>query len=209
MDMDFCIMLNVNAKKKKSSPSGNISPNMRLFQKTVSKVQEYKLERTHSLIGHPNYWAPEYGSEQGYGVLSDLWALGVCMYELSTGHFPFGDQGDDTYEILGKITNDPLEFPNTLRVKPGSDVFINFLSLLMSKNQNKRPGPAWSGQKGDYQELKKHSYFEDFNFVNFTRKKLEPPYKPKTEELMQKDHILGMQAIDNPLDDPTHKFKLG
>jgi len=45
-------------------------------------------ERLHELCGTENYWAPECYAED-YGFKVDVWAAGVIMYGLVSGHFPF------------------------------------------------------------------------------------------------------------------------
>lgn len=43
----------------------------------------------HSLVGTPNYIAPEVLQRSGYTHLCDWWSVGVIMYEMLVGHPPF------------------------------------------------------------------------------------------------------------------------
>lgn len=43
----------------------------------------------HTLCGSPLYMAPEVLSEQQYDSRSDLWSVGVMMFEMLVGHVPF------------------------------------------------------------------------------------------------------------------------
>lgn len=54
--------------------------------KVLDKDNYYK---TRTVIGTPHYMAPETISGKGYGFLSDLWSLGIVLYELVCGYFPY------------------------------------------------------------------------------------------------------------------------
>jgi serine/threonine protein kinase len=152
------------SRRGRSSDRVIVNTDMKKFKSSYSRIQESKLRRTHSLVGHPNYWAPEYANPDGYGLLVDLWSLGICMFEMATGYFPFGHDKDDTYTLMQKIKNDPLEFPESFVKSPGTATFIDFVSQLLSKVPEERPGPDWNGHRGDYNDLRQHPYLEPFDF---------------------------------------------
>jgi serine/threonine protein kinase len=71
-----------------------------------------------SLVGTPAYMAPEIIRGQRADERSDLWALGVIMYELATGRRPFA--GNTGYEVTSFVLTEPLEplptsLPESLR----------------------------------------------------------------------------------------------
>ena len=64
---------------------------------------------THSgvvMIGTPHYMSPEQGRGRAVDGRSDLYAMGVILYEMLTGHVPF--EGDSAVGIVMKHINDPV-----------------------------------------------------------------------------------------------------
>lgn len=79
------------------------------------RKEETNLTQTGAIIGSPAYMAPEQvvGEREEIGPASDVYALGVMMYELLSGQRPF--QGN-SLEILGQITSGKApEPPSTHR----------------------------------------------------------------------------------------------
>ena len=64
---------------------------------TAKRLTEDKGFKTFTIIGTPHYMAPEIIQGQGYSFPVDLWSIGVFLYEVVCGYFPFGDEFDDPY----------------------------------------------------------------------------------------------------------------
>jgi len=67
------------------------------------------LTRSHEVLGTPFYMSPEQvsGDNEAVDGRSELWSLGVVLYQLCTGQFPFG--GSSTLELVGAISGaDPI-----------------------------------------------------------------------------------------------------
>jgi cGMP-dependent protein kinase len=58
---------------------------------------------THTIIGTPHYIAPEVLYGKGYSHSSDIWSLGICMYEIFYGCYPFGDNAFDILEVYKEV----------------------------------------------------------------------------------------------------------
>ncbi len=67
------------------------------------------------LVGTPGYMAPEQagGNRALVGPATDIYALGVVLYQLLTGQLPF--QGDSTLELLRALASDEPIRPRRLR----------------------------------------------------------------------------------------------
>jgi serine/threonine protein kinase/Flp pilus assembly protein TadD len=62
-----------------------------------------------SLILTPEYSSPEQLEHGKVGTWSDIYSLGVILYQMFTGHVPF--DGDSVVDIINKVVNDPPPLP--------------------------------------------------------------------------------------------------
>jgi cGMP-dependent protein kinase len=58
---------------------------------------------TNTIIGTPHYIAPEILYGKGYSLSSDIWSLGICLYEIFYGCYPFGDSAFDILEVYKDV----------------------------------------------------------------------------------------------------------
>lgn len=65
-----------------------------------------QLTQTNSAMGSVHYFPPEQANGKGATLKSDVYSLGIMMYELLTGELPF--RGDNAVEIALKHLKEPI-----------------------------------------------------------------------------------------------------
>jgi len=88
-----------------------------------------------TVLGSPKYMAPEQVAGQATDGKTDIFALGVVLYEMLTGTTPFN--GDNLSAIMYKILNEEPAPPSTInpRVPP---VFDRIVSRALAKRPEDR-----------------------------------------------------------------------
>jgi len=92
---------------------------------TTPGVGDGSLTATTAVFGSPHYMSPEQmRSSKDVDGRTDIWSLGVCLYELLTGRVPF--EGDSVIEIGAKVLREPPPPPSGLRadLPPGLEVVV-------------------------------------------------------------------------------------
>lgn len=58
---------------------------------TAKQLNQNNGFRTFTIIGTPHYMAPEVMAGKGYSFSSDIWTIGIMLYEFLCGQLPFGE----------------------------------------------------------------------------------------------------------------------
>ena len=109
-------------------------------------------------VGSPAYMAPEQINEEAPSVQTDIYSLGVTMYELLAGRLPF--QATNSVAMINKILN---EDPTPLKsIRPDiPDKLVEIVEKAMAKDASKRY-PAWYVMARDladtFPQLEKYSF---------------------------------------------------
>jgi Protein kinase domain/PEGA domain len=106
----------------------------------IARAQRFDtLTATSAFMGTPHYVAPEMIEGPGAEPRSDLYALGVVLFELITGERPF--DADTPFAILKKHCLEEPRPPS--RLKPGLPSELDEIVLrLLSKSPAERPASA-------------------------------------------------------------------
>ena len=98
-----------------------------------------QLTQTNSVMGSVHYLPPEQASGKGATIQSDVYSMGILMYELLTGTLPF--RGDNAVEIALKHIKEP--FP-TVRDKVNNlpQSIENIIMRATAKNVKNRYADA-------------------------------------------------------------------
>jgi serine/threonine protein kinase len=135
----------------------------------LSKANLTQNATTNTFCGTTEYLAPEVLlDEAGYTKMVDFWSLGVLVFEMCCGWSPF--YAEDTQQMYKNIAFGKVRFPRDTLTTEGR----NFVKGLLNRNPKHR-----LGAKDDAEELKRHPFFDDIDWVALTKKLLTPPFKPK------------------------------
>ncbi|MEG2322322.1 MAG: Stk1 family PASTA domain-containing Ser/Thr kinase [Bacilli bacterium] len=94
-----------------------------------------ELTQTNSVMGSVHYLPPEQANGSGATIKSDIYSLGILMYELIIGKVPF--KGDNAVEIAIKQMKDPI--PSICKQNPDIPQSIeNIILKACAKNPKNR-----------------------------------------------------------------------
>ena len=124
----------------------------------VAKISNSDMTATGMVMGTVSYMAPEYIRTGKPDPRSDLFAVGVMLYESLSGRKPFA--GDTTPTVLYKIVNEAPEPIETEKLRGISPAIRSVLDRSLAKNPDERyqtaedlakalraaKDPSWMGQ---------------------------------------------------------------
>jgi len=102
----------------------------------IAKLSESQTNVTGSaIVGTPAYMSPEQAQGEGIDGRSDIYGLGVILFEMLTGQQPY--HGDTPMSVVVKHITDPV--PHILDVKPDLPTDIEvIIEKAMAKDRNER-----------------------------------------------------------------------
>ena len=131
-------------------------------------INSAQLTQTNSVMGSVHYLPPEQAGGKGSTIRSDIYSLGILMFEMLTGKVPF--KGDSAVEIALKHIKEPLPSPKSL-----NPVIPQSVENIILKSSAKNPKNRYR----DVREMK-----EDIKTCLCEKRENEPKIKfkyPETE----------------------------
>ena len=151
---------------------------------------------TSTIIGTPHYIAPEVLKGKGYSLSCDYWSIGVTLYEIYYGIFPFGNDATDIFDIYKETINKKLVFPvsnkNNKNYKNKDNInenVNNFLEKLLKKKVNERIC--------NFSLLKEDIIYENFEWDKLIDFQLVPPYIPQVKNISVNDNDIVEKYKEN------------
>lgn len=114
---------------------------MRLADFGIAKIQsgDAAAGAGGSFLGTPQYMSPEQAKNEEVGPSSDLYSLGVTLYQMISGELPF--TGESSMALINSICNDEPTRLNKI-VQDVPDDVARFVAYLLGKTPKERPANA-------------------------------------------------------------------
>lgn len=106
----------------------------------LSRNLEHTAAMAMTRVGTPKYCSPEVVAGEEYTGKTDVWAVGVVLYEIMAGARPFGQVGDKDDKVFERILHeDPI--PRLKAISEGrySNSLLNVVDACLKKNERDRP----------------------------------------------------------------------
>nr|GMC98444.1 probable serine/threonine protein kinase IRE [Ipomoea batatas] len=127
------------------------------LQSSLKREQRQK----NSVVGTPDYLAPEILLGMEHGATADWWSVGIIMFELLVGIPPFN--AEHPQQIFNNIMNRDIPWPKV--PEEMSFEAYDLINKLLSESPVKRLGACGAG------EVKQHTFFKNINWDTLARRK--------------------------------------
>nr|CCA22066.1 protein kinase putative [Albugo laibachii Nc14] len=138
----------------------------------LSKLNVFSNEGASTIVGSPEYLAPEVYSMQKYGHVVDWWSLGVLMFEMLTGSHPFLDANHDL-KVKRIMTPGIIQqlFPANM-----NEDARDLINRLLTFEPTERLGAHGAD------DIKTHSFFSTITWDLVFLQEVQPPWKPTVHD---------------------------
>lgn len=116
-------------------PSHRHRPSVKVTDFGIARITDAARTRTGLVLGSPSYMSPEHLAGRTVDGRSDLYSLGVLLFQLLTGQLPF--QGSNVAELMHAVANQPA--PDVRQLRPRlPEIVSNIVTLALEKRPELR-----------------------------------------------------------------------
>ena len=133
-----------------------------MFNKQGAKNGKQQAKARGTFVGTPLYCAPEMLENNQSGLFSDLWALGVIIFEMSSGQKMFS--GKNNKDIFDKIIKQEIFFPYCI-----DQSTCDIIEKLTNPDPQMRLGLKNTAL------LKQHPFFKEVDFEKIANQTCDMP----------------------------------
>ena len=101
----------------------------------IARMVESTRQTMTGVVGTPEYMSPEQGQGKELDARSDIYALGVVLYEMLTGKMPY--QADTPLAVIFQHVRDPLPLPSLINADIPEPVERVILKALAKSPENR------------------------------------------------------------------------
>jgi len=101
----------------------------------IARMTESSKTKTGMVLGTPSYMSPEQLAGKKVDGRSDLFSLGVMLYQMTCGRLPF--EGESMTQLMFAIANEP--HPNIMEYNPALPEYMkDLIDMALAKNADER-----------------------------------------------------------------------
>ena len=127
--------------------------------------------------------SPEILLGKGYSYSCDYWSVGILLYYLFYGKYPFGNNTQDIDCLYKEILNKKIKIPFS---NVDNGIFSNFLEKLLTKDIQFR--------YCSFKQISQDQFFKDFNFDDVKYKKIKPSFIPQVVKISKKKMLKNLST---------------
>ena len=148
--------------------------------------------KTSTLIGTPYFMAPEILKGKKYSYSCDYWSVGVLVYFLFYGEYPFGNNTIQPVDIYKEIINKEVEFRDGKQYEfyESELTLRKYLICLLEKDESRRIN--------NLNQVKNLEFFKEIDFNKIKRQEMKSPFIP---EVVKFDYIKELNNTSKPFVD--------